>query len=421
MTVAPTSLHSLPISERPSTSFTQKLRALAFVLVFDVGCLMINASQFIFLLPLRLLPFKWSRALYEEGIRHTKGSFACLLILMCQWFSPTNLRITFEPEGKGAVPQDMVDRIVVKDKEGRVVKLKLPEKFVYIANHQVYSDWWYAWCFLYYIGQGVHKHVYITLKKSLRWVPVVGWGMQFFDFIFLARSWASDRLQLAVHLSALGKAAEAQDNPLAFILYPEGTLVSKDTRPLSRKFADKMGIADMTNILLPRSTGLLYSLRSLSPRVKDLHLIDVTMVYPGIPPLGYGQSYYTLRSMFFDGVAPPALHVHLRLFNVQDLPIGDLSGTKSPKFPDTSPNKHAVEVEIPESEKTTFDLWLRDLWREKDESMTRFFEVGRFSKKEVAEFEIPLRLRRRREIFDAFCFFLPVTVFGCLWSKVKAH
>ncbi|KAF5382889.1 hypothetical protein D9757_006353 [Collybiopsis confluens] len=415
MTVETTPVHCLPVSERPSTSFLQKLRALAFFIVFNLACLMINLSQFIFLLPLRLLPFKWSRKRYEAGIRYTKGSFGCLLILMCQWFSPTSLRITFEPEGKGAVPQEVIDRIIVKDKEGRVVALDLPQKFVYIANHQVYSDWWYAWCFLYYVGQGVHKHVYITLKKSLQWVPIVGWGMQFFNFIFLARSWASDRLQLAVHLSALGKAAESQDNPLAFILYPEGTLVSKDTRPISRKFADKMGIQDMSNTLLPRSTGLLYSLRALSPRVKDLHLLDVTMVYPGIPPMGYGQNYYTLRSMFFDGIAPPALHIHLRLFDVRSLPIGDLSGTQPSEIPDISPNKHAVEVEIPESEKTTFDLWLRDLWREKDESMTRFFELGRFCKKEVAEYEIPLRLRRTREIFDAFGLLLPVTL-----GKMKA-
>lgn len=66
--------------------------------------------------------------------------------------------------------------------------------------------------------------------------------MQFFKFIFLARSWASDRVELATSLSKLASAAEREDNPFAFILYPEGTLVSKDTRPISRKFADKMGI-----------------------------------------------------------------------------------------------------------------------------------------------------------------------------------
>jgi len=106
----------------------------------------------------------------------------------------------------------------------------------------------------------VHRYVYITLKKSLRWVPIVGWvscylrtpqhsfqvrlpqGMQFFKFIFLARSWASDRQQLAVDLASLGREAEREGKPLCFILYPEGTLVSKDTRPISKKYADKMGI-----------------------------------------------------------------------------------------------------------------------------------------------------------------------------------
>jgi 1-acyl-sn-glycerol-3-phosphate acyltransferase len=66
--------------------------------------------------------------------------------------------------------------------------------------------------------------------------------MQFFKFIFLARSWASDRIQLASDLSALGLQAEREDKPFTLLLYPEGTLVSKDTRPISRKFADKMGI-----------------------------------------------------------------------------------------------------------------------------------------------------------------------------------
>jgi 1-acyl-sn-glycerol-3-phosphate acyltransferase len=66
--------------------------------------------------------------------------------------------------------------------------------------------------------------------------------MQFFNFIFLARSWTSDRVQLASQLAILGRQAERQDRPLALIIYPEGTLVSEQTRPISKKFADKMGI-----------------------------------------------------------------------------------------------------------------------------------------------------------------------------------
>ena len=73
--------------------------------------------------------------------------------------------------------------------------------------------------------------------------------MQFYNFIFLSRSWASDRMHLAQSLAWLGQQAEKQETPLTFILYPEGTLVSKDTRPISKKYADKLGIVGF--IVLP--------------------------------------------------------------------------------------------------------------------------------------------------------------------------
>jgi 1-acyl-sn-glycerol-3-phosphate acyltransferase len=66
--------------------------------------------------------------------------------------------------------------------------------------------------------------------------------MQFFNFIFLARSWASDRLYLGKQLALLGRRAQERDTPLTFILYPEGTLISPNTRPISKKYADKLGI-----------------------------------------------------------------------------------------------------------------------------------------------------------------------------------
>jgi hypothetical protein len=204
------------------------------------------------------------------------------------------------------------------------------------------------------------------------------------------------------------------------MLYPEGTLVSKDTRPRSKKYAEKMGITDMKHILLPRSTGLLYSLRSLAPRIPDLRLLDMTVAYPGIPPMGYGQNYYTLRSLFFDGVAPPAIHMHLRMFDVKGgVPIGDLAGTSAAGTPDPKA-KHIVEVDIPNEEKDVFDVWLRKLWQEKDQGMDKFFESHSFKSKDtsVASVEIPLKLRRKREILDAFCFFWPASV-AYLWGRLR--
>jgi len=174
----------------------------------------------------------------------------------------------------------------------------------------------------------------------------------------------------------------------------------------------------MTNILLPRSLGLHYSLRSLASRIPDLRLLDITVIYPGIPPLHYGQDYYTLRSIFCDGVAPPVIHMHLRLFNVTtDVPIGDLSTTQSTKIPNGSTNGDAVEVDIPPREKAVFDEWLRNLWQEKDEFITRYLSSGHTSDDFI---EIPLRLRRKREYLDAFTFFIPaVLVYAWRWATKR--
>ena len=115
--------------------------------------------------------------------------------------------------------------------------------------------------------------------------------MQFFRFTFLKRSWQDDKKPLAKHLafmaslgrdpqssqappsSAPPQAARGTSNKLLLLLFPEGTLVSKLTRPTSKKYADREGITDCTNLLLPRSTGLLFCLRSLAADVPDLKLV----------------------------------------------------------------------------------------------------------------------------------------------------
>jgi hypothetical protein len=42
-------------------------------------------------------------------------------------------------------------------------------------------------------------------------------------------------------------------------------------------------------MLHPRSTGLLFCLRTLLPQVPDLQLLDVTIGYPGVPAGKYPQ------------------------------------------------------------------------------------------------------------------------------------
>ncbi|KAF8528136.1 acyltransferase-domain-containing protein [Hysterangium stoloniferum] len=409
-TPTPKSLHTIPIPSRPSTlDIHQCLSGLAYVILFNLGCLMIHGSQLFVLVPLRavlyVMPWPHLQRLHESGVRQTKQCFVQLLVLMTQWFAPTRVLLTFE--GDNIKEED----VLVRDVNGRVVKLNLPEKMVLIANHQIYADWIYLWFLTYIIGNA--SDVLIILKDSLKWIPVIGWAMQCFHFIFLARSWASDKLQLSEKLSKLAARAQLQSSPLALMIFPEGTLVSKLTRPISKKFSDKNGIEDMRHMLLPRSTGLLYCLRSLSPEMPDLHLLDITVAYEGIPPLEYGQSYYTLRSIFLNGVPPPRIHMHLRLFNVKkDVPIGIPSSQAS------LPVSPAPKKSYPSPEETaTFEVWLQTRWREKDD-LLEFLEtkIPDAHEKESLSYassavtEIPMELQSAWEIPQAFAAFAPVVI-----------
>ena len=78
-------LHSVPIAARPPKSWTRVFKALLFFLLFNFGCLAINTSQLVFLLPLRVLPFSFARHLYVEGNRSAKGAFGCLLSMFRQY------------------------------------------------------------------------------------------------------------------------------------------------------------------------------------------------------------------------------------------------------------------------------------------------------------------------------------------------
>lgn len=112
----------------------------------------------------------------------------------------------------------------------------------------------------------------------------------------------------------------------------------------------------------------------------------------------YGQDYYTLRSIFLDGIPPPVIHMHLRLFKVTtDVPVGDSCATRKGAIQNGngSATKHAVEVDISPAEKTAFDEWLRELWQEKDEFITKHLNSGHASNYFI---DIPLKLYRKRNI-----------------------
>ena len=137
--------------------------------------------------------------------------------------------------------------------------------------------------------------------------------------------------------------------------------------------------------------------------------------------MGYGQSYYTLRSIFFDRIPPPAVHMHIRRFDVtKDVPIGNNPGIISEHPPNGPFDGKTLGVDVAEEERQTFDLWLRNRWAEKDQLMQRFHDTGTFSSSldKHPEIIVPLRLNHMHEILNAFCFFVPAIV-GYVWTQLR--
>jgi len=123
----------------------------------------------------------------------------------------------------------------------------------------------------------MHGRIYIILKESLKNIPVVGWGAQFYNFIFLARDWKQDEPRFRSHLQKLNN----PQDPMWLLIFPEGTNLAANTRERSKKWAEKSGIPDMKHQLLPRSTGLRFCLQELQNTTP--YLYDCTIAYEGIP------------------------------------------------------------------------------------------------------------------------------------------
>lgn len=151
---------------------------------------------------------------------------------------------------------------------------------------QIYTDWLYLWWVGYANNPQMHGYLYIILKESLKYIPVMGPGMMFYGFIFMSRKMAVDQPRMAHRLGKLKTQQTTPSgtkfyNPMWLLLFPEGTNASQNGRDKSALWAEKIGVKDMSHLLLPRSTGMYFCLSELKGTVE--YVYDCTVAYEGIP------------------------------------------------------------------------------------------------------------------------------------------
>lgn len=248
----------------------QLLRTLLLSTWFNCCCVCIVVTQLIGA-PLYFI----SKNYYYAYMAWTKQCFGIVITALTEWACPTLVRVSGDKSIRGQLQLT---------KDGRL-KTEFAERMVLIANHQVYTDWLYLWWIAY--TNRMHGHIYIILKESLKYIPIIGQGMMFYGFIFMARKWLSDKPRLQHRLEKLkarhsGPMSGSQSlDPMWLLIYPEGTNLSVNTKIASDAYSRKQGLPQTKHVLLPRSTGLFFCLQQLKGTVDWLY--DCTVGYEGPP------------------------------------------------------------------------------------------------------------------------------------------
>ncbi|KAL0346258.1 UNVERIFIED_CONTAM: 1-acyl-sn-glycerol-3-phosphate acyltransferase 2 [Sesamum radiatum] len=148
-----------------------------------------------------------------------------------------------------------------------------------------------------------------VMKKSSKFLPVIGWSMWFSEYLFLERSWAKDENTLKTGLQRL------RDFPRPFwlALFVEGTRFTQAKLLAAQEYASSTGLPIPRNVLIPRTKGFVTAvshMRSFVPAIYDATVaIPKTSPTPTMLRLFKGQS--------------SVIHVHLKRHLMNDLPETD--------------------------------------------------------------------------------------------------
>lgn len=214
-----------------------------------------------------------------------------------------------------------------------------------ISNHQIYSDWIYLWALMDRIDRA--GELKIIMKRSLRQVPIFGWSMRFFDFVFLNRKWEQDQ----AHFTKKLRGFVDSKAPFCLLIFPEGTTLNNEMLAKSESFAGKLGVKPTSRVLLPRVLGLWEAVKALDSSLDGIY--DVTVGYSGLQSTDEPEKIYTLGQLFYAGFVPKQVHYHLSYIPLK---------------------------QIPRESADEFGHWLRDKYYEKDRLLDEFYQNGHFPK-----------------------------------------
>ncbi|MDE3245134.1 MAG: acyltransferase [Acidobacteriota bacterium] len=179
------------------------------------------------------------------------------------------------------------------------------ENAIVVANHRAYSDILMLLC----LGarKGRLGDMKWFVKDVLKYLPGVGWGMLFLDCIFVKRDWTADRASIEKVF------AKVKRNNISIWLmsFLEGTRLTPRKLVSSQRYMASLNLAPTSFVMVPRTKGFVASVRGLGSHLQAIY--DVTIAHEG-PVL---KLWELVKGN------PRNVHLHVRRFSVQELPLKD--------------------------------------------------------------------------------------------------
>ncbi|KAK1281501.1 1-acyl-sn-glycerol-3-phosphate acyltransferase PLS1 [Acorus calamus] len=181
------------------------------------------------------------------------------------------------------------------------------EHALVISNHRSDIDWLVGWVLAQ--RSGCLGSTLAVMKKSSKFLPVIGWSMWFSEYLFLERNWAKDESTLKSGLLAL----KDYPQPFWLALFVEGTRFTKTKLLAAQEYASSQGLPVPRNVLIPRTKGFVSAvnhMRSFVPAIYDV-TVDVANDQPSPTMLRILKGQ------------PSVIHVHIKRHSMTELPETD--------------------------------------------------------------------------------------------------
>ncbi|ETL47999.1 hypothetical protein F441_12246 [Phytophthora nicotianae CJ01A1] len=196
---------------------------------------------------------------------------------------------------------------VYGDVETKARESDIPQdRALWLSNHRTRIDWMLLWS-VAWRTRTLHQ-LRIVLKAPLRKIPIFGWAMQHFIFIFLQRRWADDQVNLHKLLPFL----TSTEPEASYLLFPEGTDLSENNLAKSTLFAEKNGLPPRRYSLYPRTTGWTFMFPLLRSQLTAVY--DITMFY-----VDYAANERPSEASLLTGRMPRMIHFYIERVDISAL------------------------------------------------------------------------------------------------------